>query len=83
MWLHVLFLDNHDLISFKLYELTVERSPEEEEDQQEITLPSVDYRVDPNGNSKNKITPSFHFSIRYFTDKYKCLYLTTSYVFFT
>uniref|UniRef100_A0A8C1N2U4 Lectin, mannose-binding 2-like b n=1 Tax=Cyprinus carpio TaxID=7962 RepID=A0A8C1N2U4_CYPCA len=38
--------DNHDLISFKLYELTVERSPEE--DQQEITLPSVDYRVDSN-----------------------------------
>lgn len=47
------FLDNHDLISFKLYELTVERSPEEEEeeDQIEITLPSVDYRVDPNGNA--------------------------------
>ncbi|KAK9974914.1 hypothetical protein ABG768_022979 [Culter alburnus] len=40
--------DNHDLISLKLYELTVERSPEEEEEQQEITLPSVDYRVDPN-----------------------------------
>ncbi|XP_026112560.1 VIP36-like protein [Carassius auratus] len=38
--------DNHDLISFKLYELTVERSPEE--DQQEIMLPSVDYRVDSN-----------------------------------
>ncbi|XP_051977197.1 VIP36-like protein [Xyrauchen texanus] len=36
--------DNHVLISLKLYELTVERSPEEEEDQQEITLPSVDYR---------------------------------------
>ncbi|CAM4542992.1 hypothetical protein PO909_026150 [Leuciscus waleckii] len=40
--------DNHDLISLKLYELTVERSPEEEEEQQEITLPSVDYRADPN-----------------------------------
>uniref|UniRef100_A0A8C2F7G6 L-type lectin-like domain-containing protein n=1 Tax=Cyprinus carpio TaxID=7962 RepID=A0A8C2F7G6_CYPCA len=47
--------DNHDLISFKLYELTVERSPEEEEEQQEITLPSVDYRVDPNGNTVVKI----------------------------
>ncbi|XP_051529646.1 lectin, mannose-binding 2-like b [Myxocyprinus asiaticus] len=40
--------DNHDLISLKLYELTVEHSPEEEEDQQEITLPSVDYRADFN-----------------------------------
>ncbi|KAK7164455.1 hypothetical protein R3I94_002992 [Phoxinus phoxinus] len=40
--------DNHDVISLKLYELTVERSPEEEEEQQEITLPSVDYRADPN-----------------------------------
>lgn len=49
------FLDNHDLVSFKLYELTVERSPEEEEeDQLEITLPSVDYRVDPNGNAFRK-----------------------------
>lgn len=52
---HVFYLDNHDLVSFKLYELTVERSPEEEEEQQEITLPSVDYRVDPNGNSVTKI----------------------------
>uniref|UniRef100_A0A8C1D3A5 Lectin, mannose-binding 2-like b n=1 Tax=Cyprinus carpio carpio TaxID=630221 RepID=A0A8C1D3A5_CYPCA len=60
--------DNHDLISFKLYELTVERSPEE--DQQEITLPSVDYRVDSNGNSNNKIIHSLRFSVSYFTEKY-------------
>ncbi|KAI7813621.1 lectin, mannose-binding 2-like b [Triplophysa rosa] len=47
--------DNHDLISFKLYELTVERSPEEEEeDQLEITLPSVDYRVDPNAQTADE-----------------------------
>ncbi|KTG04685.1 hypothetical protein cypCar_00000565 [Cyprinus carpio] len=53
--------DNHDLISFKLYELTVERSPEEEEEQQEITLPSVDYRVDPNGNTVVTITLHLFF----------------------
>ncbi|KAI3372937.1 hypothetical protein L3Q82_022733 [Scortum barcoo] len=32
--------DNHDIISMKLYQLTVERSPEEEEE--EVTIPSVD-----------------------------------------
>ncbi|XP_076855256.1 lectin, mannose-binding 2-like b [Brachyhypopomus gauderio] len=39
--------DNHDLISFKLYELTVERTPEELENEQEVTIPSVDYRELP------------------------------------
>ncbi|XP_054466133.1 lectin, mannose-binding 2-like b [Anoplopoma fimbria] len=35
--------DNHDIISMKLYQLTVERTPEEEEDEQEeVTIPSVD-----------------------------------------
>ncbi|KAM8829250.1 lectin, mannose-binding 2-like a [Spinachia spinachia] len=37
--------DNHDIISLKLYQLTVLRSPkeeEEEEDEEEITIPSVD-----------------------------------------
>uniref|UniRef100_A0AAY4DP19 L-type lectin-like domain-containing protein n=2 Tax=Denticeps clupeoides TaxID=299321 RepID=A0AAY4DP19_9TELE len=35
--------DNHDLISLRLYQLTVHRTPEEEErDLEEITLPSVD-----------------------------------------
>ncbi|XP_040053225.2 lectin, mannose-binding 2-like a [Gasterosteus aculeatus] len=38
--------DNHDIISLKLYQLTVLRSPkeeeEEEEDEEEITVPSVD-----------------------------------------
>ncbi|XP_056274009.1 VIP36-like protein [Pseudoliparis swirei] len=35
--------DNHDLISMKLYQLTVERTPEEEEeDKEEITIPRVD-----------------------------------------
>ncbi|KAG8011617.1 VIP36-like protein [Nibea albiflora] len=32
--------DNHDIISMKLYELTVERAEEEEEE--EVTIPSVD-----------------------------------------
>ncbi|KAL0979169.1 hypothetical protein UPYG_G00181600 [Umbra pygmaea] len=32
--------DNHDLISMKLYQLTVERSPEDEEE--ELTIPRVD-----------------------------------------
>lgn len=80
--MHVLFLDNHDLISLKLYELTVERSPEEEEEQQEITLPSVDYRVDPNGNTVTKrLYLHYMFHIRYFAEEYKWLYLTK--VFFT
>ncbi|TSR04290.1 VIP36-like protein [Bagarius yarrelli] len=39
--------DNHDLISLKLFELTVERTPEELENEQEITIPSVDYREIP------------------------------------
>ncbi|XP_049434777.1 VIP36-like protein isoform X1 [Epinephelus fuscoguttatus] len=33
--------DNHDIISMKLYQLTVERTPEEEEEE-EVTLPRVD-----------------------------------------
>ncbi|XP_062399158.1 lectin, mannose-binding 2-like b [Sardina pilchardus] len=36
--------DNHDLISMKLYQLTVERSAQEEEEaQQEVLIPSVDH----------------------------------------
>ncbi|XP_068559420.1 lectin, mannose-binding 2-like b isoform X2 [Cebidichthys violaceus] len=36
--------DNHDLISMKLYQLTVERTPgeEEEEEEEEVTIPRVD-----------------------------------------
>uniref|UniRef100_UPI0037E712A2 lectin, mannose-binding 2-like b n=1 Tax=Semicossyphus pulcher TaxID=241346 RepID=UPI0037E712A2 len=36
--------DNHDIISMKLYQLTVERTPEEEEEEgeEEVTIPSVD-----------------------------------------
>ncbi|XP_034398032.1 lectin, mannose-binding 2-like b isoform X2 [Cyclopterus lumpus] len=35
--------DNHDLISMKLFQLTVERTPEEEEDdKEEVTIPTVD-----------------------------------------
>ncbi|XP_022076307.1 lectin, mannose-binding 2-like b isoform X1 [Acanthochromis polyacanthus] len=33
--------DNHDIISMKLYQLTVERTPEEEEEE-EVTIPRVD-----------------------------------------
>lgn len=37
------FIDNHDIISLKLYQLTVLRSKkEEEEEEEEITIPSVD-----------------------------------------
>ncbi|XP_063050971.1 VIP36-like protein [Engraulis encrasicolus] len=36
--------DNHDVISMKLYQLTVQRSSQEEEEEREdVTLPSVDY----------------------------------------
>ncbi|XP_024427635.1 VIP36-like protein isoform X4 [Desmodus rotundus] len=34
--------DNHDIISLKLFELTVERSPEEEKLHRDVFLPSVD-----------------------------------------
>ncbi|XP_049459407.1 lectin, mannose-binding 2-like a isoform X1 [Epinephelus fuscoguttatus] len=34
--------DNHDIISLKLYQLTVLRSQQEEEEEEEITIPSVD-----------------------------------------
>lgn len=38
-----MFIDNHDIISLKLYQLTVLRSQkEEEEEEEEITIPSVD-----------------------------------------
>lgn len=38
-----LFTDNHDVVSLKLYQLTVLRSEtEEKEEEDEITLPSVD-----------------------------------------
>lgn len=35
-------VDNHDLISMKLYQLTVLRSKQEEEQKEEILIPSVD-----------------------------------------
>lgn len=34
-------LDNHDIISLKLYQLTVQRGAEEEEEE-EVTIPRVD-----------------------------------------
>ncbi|NXC78118.1 LMA2L protein, partial [Anhinga anhinga] len=34
--------DNHDIISLKLYQLTVERTPEEEKQDREVYLPVVD-----------------------------------------
>lgn len=36
------FPDNHDIISLKLYQLTVERTPEEEKRDREVFLPVVD-----------------------------------------
>lgn len=39
----VLFpVDNHDIISLKLFELTVDRTPEEEKLHRDVFLPSVD-----------------------------------------
>lgn len=37
-----LLADNHDIISLKLYQLTVERTPEEEKQDREVYLPVVD-----------------------------------------
>lgn len=41
-WLVHVPLDNHDIISMKLYQLTVYRTTEEEEEEEEVTIPSVD-----------------------------------------
>lgn len=45
-WLSPVPPDNHDLISMKLYQLTVHRTPEEEkkaeEEEEELTVPRVD-----------------------------------------
>lgn len=35
-------LDNHDIISMKLYQLTIERSLEEEQEEEDVTVPRVD-----------------------------------------
>ncbi|KAK1892578.1 VIP36-like protein isoform X1 [Trematomus bernacchii] len=34
--------DNHDIISMKLYQLTIERSLEEEQEEEDVTVPRVD-----------------------------------------
>ncbi|XP_017162012.1 lectin, mannose-binding 2-like b [Poecilia reticulata] len=39
---HRLSTDNHDIISIKVYQLTVERTPEEEEEEEVITVPRLD-----------------------------------------
>lgn len=41
-------LDNHDIISMKLYQLTVDRTADEEEE--EVTIPSVDNMEQFQGN---------------------------------
>ncbi|XP_047707791.1 VIP36-like protein isoform X5 [Prionailurus viverrinus] len=41
--------DNHDVISLKLFELTVERTPEEEKLHRDVFLPSVDNMKLPEG----------------------------------
>lgn len=40
-WRMHVALDNHDIISMKLYQLAVERTAEEEEEE-EVTIPRVD-----------------------------------------
>ncbi|XP_034548100.1 VIP36-like protein [Notolabrus celidotus] len=60
--------DNHDIISMKLYQLTVERTPEEEEEE-EATIPSVDnmkpfqVEVQEEGMSKVQFFFTLLFSI--------------------
>ncbi|XP_058990630.1 VIP36-like protein isoform X6 [Mustela lutreola] len=48
--------DNHDVISLKLFELTVERTPEEEKLHRDVFLPSVDNMKLPEENT-TRITP--------------------------
>ncbi|XP_034514943.1 VIP36-like protein isoform X4 [Ailuropoda melanoleuca] len=58
--------DNHDVISLKLFELTVERTPEEEKLHRDVFLPSVDNMKLPEENT-TRITPhTFQASIRWF-----------------
>lgn len=45
-------LDNHDVISLKLFELTVERTPEEEKLHRDVFLPSVDNMKLPEGERR-------------------------------
>lgn len=45
-------LDNHDVISLKLFELTVERTPEEEKLHRDVFLPSVDNMKLPEGEHR-------------------------------
>lgn len=45
--------DNHDIISMKLYQLTVERSPEEEEEEEdEVLVPRIDNMEQFQGRSR-------------------------------
>ncbi|XP_057165216.1 VIP36-like protein isoform X6 [Ursus arctos] len=44
--------DNHDVISLKLFELTVERTPEEEKLHRDVFLPSVDNMKLPEGERR-------------------------------
>ena len=51
------FADNHDLISMKLYELTVDKTKEEveQEEEDEVTVPRVDNMQQFIGNAHSQI----------------------------
>lgn len=52
-------LDNHDIISMKLYQLTVEKTPEEEEEEEEeVTIPRVDNMEQFQGRCTTATLPS-------------------------
>lgn len=54
-------LDNHDVISMKLYQLTVDRTADEEEE--EVTIPSVDNMEQFQGNLLFFHSPSLNVSV--------------------
>ena len=52
------FPDNHDLISMKLYQLTVERTLEEEQEE-EVRVPSVDNMAQFKGAAQQRCNRPF------------------------
>ncbi|XP_041441195.1 uncharacterized protein LOC734646 isoform X1 [Xenopus laevis] len=59
--------DNHDLISLKLYQLSVERTPEEEKMDKEVFIPSVDYMKLPGETSTESMSGFAIFLIVFFS----------------
>ncbi|PIO12014.1 hypothetical protein AB205_0195660, partial [Aquarana catesbeiana] len=51
--------DNHDIISMKLYQITVERTPAEEKMDKEVFIPTVDNLKLPGVNESSESMSNF------------------------